>query len=191
MWYQTDLMLEILKSSSAQRMIDYVTPLYGASYYGLWLFEIMGLEIDKVKDFVEDMYNELFPETATWSISHWEKAFGISGTEGMSQEQRRQQIRLKRQKIPMNPARMKRILEGIAGVGVTVTEHAAKNMLLVTLLGTVDNLDDIKKLVEEIKPAHLTCEIKTSEALVQDAEIAYRILESEQETETIIFKEVL
>lgn len=191
MWYQTDLMKEILKSLAAQRMVDNVTPIYGDSYYGLWLFEIMGLEIDKVKDFLEDMYEELFPETATWSIPYWEKAFGISGTEGKPQEQRRQQILLKRQKLPMNPARMKQILEGIAGVEVMVTEHAAKNTLLITLLGTVKNLDDIKKLVEEIKPAHIFCEIKISETLVQDTELSYRILESEQETETIIFKEVL
>ena len=49
MWYKTDLMEQILTSESAKQMIDYVSPIYGKSRIGLWLFQVIGLEIDDVK----------------------------------------------------------------------------------------------------------------------------------------------
>ena len=42
MWYKTELMEQILTSESAKRMIDYVSPIYGKSRIGLWLFQIIG-----------------------------------------------------------------------------------------------------------------------------------------------------
>ena len=47
MWYKTDLMEQILTSESAKQMIDYVSPIYGKSRIGLWLFQVIGLEIDE------------------------------------------------------------------------------------------------------------------------------------------------
>ena len=44
MWYKTDLMEQILTSESAKQMIDYVSPIYGKSRIGLWLFQVIGLE---------------------------------------------------------------------------------------------------------------------------------------------------
>ena len=49
MWYKTDLMEKILTSENAKQMIDYVSPIYGKSRIGLWLFQVIGLEIDDVK----------------------------------------------------------------------------------------------------------------------------------------------
>ena len=55
------------ESESAKRMLSYVTPgWYDYSYVGKWLYEVMGREIDNAEFYVEDLINQLFPETATW-----------------------------------------------------------------------------------------------------------------------------
>ena len=56
MWYKTDLMEQILTSESAKQMIDYVSPIYGKSRIGLWLFQVIGLEIDDVKTICEVLH---------------------------------------------------------------------------------------------------------------------------------------
>ena len=59
MWYKTDLMEQILTSESAKQMIDYVSPIYGKSRIGLWLFQVIGLEIDDVKTICKDIFENL------------------------------------------------------------------------------------------------------------------------------------
>lgn len=66
MWYKTDLMEQILTSESAKQMIDYVSPIYGKSRIGLWLFQVIGLEIDDVKTICEDIFDQIFVDRATW-----------------------------------------------------------------------------------------------------------------------------
>ena len=60
MWYKTDLMEQILTSKSAKQMIDYVSPVYGKSRIGLWLFQVIGLELDDVKTICEDIIDQIF-----------------------------------------------------------------------------------------------------------------------------------
>lgn len=78
MWYKTELMEQILTSESAKRMIDYVSPIYGKSRIGLWLFQIIGLELDDVKEICDDIYDQIFVSRATWSLPYWEKAYEIT-----------------------------------------------------------------------------------------------------------------
>ena len=40
--HQTELMRSILKNQKAQEIIDYVSPIYGNSYVGLWIYEAIG-----------------------------------------------------------------------------------------------------------------------------------------------------
>ena len=42
MRYQTELMRSILTNETAQKIIDYISPIYGDSYVGLWLFQAIG-----------------------------------------------------------------------------------------------------------------------------------------------------
>ena len=190
MWYKTDKMERILQSQSAQRMIDYVSPIYGASYVGLWLFEVMGEQIDEVRERTEDFYQQIFPQTATWALPLWEKEYGIPFSVEMTQEQRRQQILLKKRKQPMNPFRFKKILEEISGVPVTVEENVEKNTIRIQLNGLISNLDEVRVIIEKIKPAHLLYQLKTSEYMETEAEVPYKIFVSEHEAETVIVKEV-
>ena len=116
MWYKTELMEQILTSESAKRMIDYVSPIYGKSRIGLWLFQIIGLELDDVKEICDDIYDQIFVSRATWSLPYWEKAYEITPLPDQTIEQRRQQIQQRRVKKALNPARFEKILSSLSGV---------------------------------------------------------------------------
>ena len=105
MWYKTDLMEQILTSESAKQMIDYVSPIYGKSRIGLWLFQVIGLEIDDVKTICEDIFDQIFVDRATWGLPIWEKEYGITPLPDQTIEQRRTQILQMRIKRPLNPKR--------------------------------------------------------------------------------------
>ena len=73
MWYITDLMDKILESEAAQRIIDYVSDVYGESYVGLWLFQVIGIVIDDINTIIMGLFDEIFPETSEKLLPYWEK----------------------------------------------------------------------------------------------------------------------
>ena len=59
----------IVQSTSANRMIDTVSPIYENSYVGSWLFEDIGREWDRLWKIIDEMPDQLFPQTVTWLIT--------------------------------------------------------------------------------------------------------------------------
>ena len=53
--YRTELMDEILKSQTAQRIIDFVAPIYGNGYVALWMFQAIGKPLDAIASFVDSL----------------------------------------------------------------------------------------------------------------------------------------
>ena len=159
MWYRTELMQKILTSDAAKRMIDYVSPIYDRSYVGLWLFNVIGIELDELNKFCEELYDQAHIETATWSLPMWEKEYGITPLEDQTIEQRRERLLQMKKKSAFNPEKLRKLIESMTGVEVEVVENTNKNTFLVRLKGSVDNLDDVKEQIKLMKPAHLLCSI--------------------------------
>ena len=89
---------------TAKDMLSMISPIYDRSYVGKWIFQVMAASMELARETVEDMKNQAFPETATWSLPWWEERYGITGNEGKSLEERRRPIVQKRNtKRPMNP----------------------------------------------------------------------------------------
>ena len=44
----TQLMRSILTDETAQKLIDYVSQVYGDSYVGLWIFQVIGAALGSV-----------------------------------------------------------------------------------------------------------------------------------------------
>ncbi len=159
MWYRTELMQKILTSDAAKRMIDYVSPIYDRSYVGLWLFNVIGIELDELNKFCEELYDQAHIETATWSLPMWEKEYGITPLEDQTIEQRRQRLLQMKKKSAFNPEKLRKLIESMTGVEVEIVENTNKNTFLVRLKGSVDNLDDVKEQINLMKPAHLLCSL--------------------------------
>lgn len=165
MWSKTELMEQILQSTTAQEIIDYVSPIYGNSYIGLWLFQIIGMEFEEVKQFSKGIYDEIIISSATWSLPFWEKEYGIDNVENMSYEQRRDRLLAAKKSKAMNPKRMKDLLESTSGAKIELIENVSKNGIRINLFGHVTNMEEIIALINKIKPAHITYNLMFAEEL--------------------------
>lgn len=164
MRYQTELMRSILTSKTAQEIIDYVSPIYGDSYVGLWIFQAIGTVLDDVCEVVEQLRYETSASTAELLLDYWERRYGLSVDRNATVEQRRARILAKKQfRGPCNPARLATAVSAaLGGVEVEVTENVARNTFNVLVRGSVDSLEPAVAVIERMKPAHLIYNINVS-----------------------------
>lgn len=155
----TDLKDSILKSPTGQRMLSRVSPIYDNSYVGLWLFEAIGQEYDELWQIMDEFPLQLFPETATWSLGLWERRYGLSVPSASSIEERRMNIKIKRDaRPPMNPARIKSIAETITGGEVEILENYKPFCFRLTISDNAQ-VDRLEEVINTYKPAHMSCDI--------------------------------
>lgn len=158
MSYKTELLEQILTSKEAQTIIDYVSPIYGESYVGLWLFQVIGAQLDDMLNWSEELYKQVTPQTATWTIEYWEKEYGIVPEADWTIEQRQQNIMSKmKYRGQMNPKKIEDIVSAIMGVPVEIEENTAKNTFSVYARKNVsdEKVARARQEIDNVKPAHL------------------------------------
>lgn len=184
MRYQTELMRSILTNEKAQKIIDYVSPIYGNSYVGLWLFQAIGTALDEVCTIAEQLRYETTPNTADLLLDYWEKAYGIAPDSILTKEQRRNRILTKTQSHGrVNPARLSAAVSmALGGVDVEITENVDQNTFLVNILEYVDSISPAIAVLERMKPAHLVYRIQVAIQTISEADlkIAIAMTHSEQ-----------
>lgn len=184
MRYCTELMRSILKSKRAQRIIDWVSPIYGNSYVGLWIFEAIGVAMDDVSQIIDKLHFETNPYTADWLLDYWERHYGLPTDTSLTKEQRRERIIDKWQsRGPCNPARLAAAVSAsLGGVEVDITENVAQNTFLVNVREVVDSIVPAVAVIERMKPAHLIYQIRVATQTVSDADlkIAIAVTHAEQ-----------
>lgn len=169
-------------SATAKRMLSYVTPgWYERSYVGKWLYEVMGRELDDADEYVEDLLNQLFPETATWGLKYHEIKYGLDIIGSLSTEERQKRIIEKRdKKISRSPWSMERFLENIVDCNVSVRDImdgapvSHPNIFQVRFYGE-DGLDMTAALkgLNDIKQSHTVYEIYNLIAVMELEEFIY------------------
>ena len=156
MRYRTELMDEILKSQTAQRIIDFVAPIYGNGYVALWMFQAIGKPLDAIASFIDSLRDQTIPQTATWSLPIWEQEYGVTPDPAWTDTQRQANLVAKMKYIPpVNPAKLAEYASAAAGVPCEVIENVAKNTFAVVLRANSDTIDRAKQAIDEAKPAHL------------------------------------
>lgn len=177
-------MTHILTDKTAQRIIDFVSPVYGNSYVALWIFQAIGAALSEVCEIADRLPYEASPSTAELLISHWERQYGFSPDSSMTVEQRRARIIAKGQsRGPCNPVRLAAAISAaLGGVEVQITENVAQNTFRVDILEIVDSINPAVAVLERMKPAHLIYELRVCEKTVADADIkiAIAITQAEQ-----------
>lgn len=169
----TEMMRAILTDETAQEIIDYVSPVYGNSYVGLWIFQAIGTLLGQVKGICTELMNETTPATSTLLLDYWEDQYGLPRDGGLSVEQRRNRII---QKIisrgPCNPTVLAAaVSSAMGGVQVDIEENVAKNTFAVVIGEVVDDLTPALEILEKRKPAHLIYEIRTAATTTSEAEV--------------------
>lgn len=181
---QTELMRSILKSWKGQEIIDYVSPIYGESYVGLWIFEAIGTVLGEICDIADILRYETNAATADLLLDYWEDHYAIPRDPSLTKEQRRARLIARTQsRGPCNPVRLAASVSGaLGGVPVDIVENIAKNTFLVIVREVVDSINPAVAVLERMKPAHLIYEMRIVTQTVSEADIktAIAITHAEQ-----------
>lgn len=154
-------------SKSAQRMLSYVTTnFYANSYVGKWIYQVMGMEHDEARLFVEQLREQLFPETATWGLDYHEMKYGLPVRKNLSYEERRALIYKKRDFMaPMTPYCMETYLSKVTDFQVYVADihdpgefgyiPPHPNVFRVYCIGDgILNTKGIRRVINRVKQSH-------------------------------------
>lgn len=173
MKYQTEMMRAILTNEKAQDIIDYVSPIYGNSYVGLWIYQAIGAVLGEIYTIAEQLRYETNPATADLLLDYWEEHYGIPKNNSMTTEQRRLRIIAKTQsRGPCNPVTLATAVSAaLGGAEVEITENIAKNTFLVNIREVVEDFTPAVAVLERMKPAHLIYQIRVATQTVTDAEL--------------------
>ena len=154
---------DIIKSASAARMLETVSPIYDDSHVGLWLFEVIGREYDGIWDIIKSLPEQLFPETATWGLELWERRYGITTDASIDLETRRAAVLKRREKKgPLNPALLESLLEELTGRKITVVEDNPHYRFVIQVQEGKTAVDYAAMVsrVNKIKPSHLAYNVE-------------------------------
>lgn len=183
----TELMRAILTDETAQRIIDFVSPIYGNSYVGLWIYQAIGVVLTDVCRIAEQLRYETNASTADLLLDYWERQYGIPNDSSLTKEQRREKIVAKIQSHgPNSPARLaSAVSAALGGVEVEITENVEKNTFLVNIREVVESINPAVAVIERMKPAHLVYKIQVATQTISDAEIKVAIAMTHAEHYTV------
>ena len=169
----TGMMREILTNETAQRIIDFVSPIYGNSYVGLWIYQAIGVVLGEVYAIANQMQYEVTPATAELLLDYWEDHYKIPRDSSLTTAQRRDRILLKLQsRPPCTPARLEAAISAaLNGVQVEIEENVEKNTFLINIREYVDSFAPAVAVVERMKPAHLVYKMRIATRSVAQSEI--------------------
>ena len=143
-----------------------------------------GAEMDLLFAALDETLQQFFVRTATWGLDRWESELGIVTDPAKPLEQRRAVVESKLRGSGKFSGRLvKSVAEAYDGGTVDVSFQPAEwsfTIKFVDTLGIPPNLDDLKAVIEEIKPAHLDVVYKFSYLLIRDIHNVLTLNEIEQ-----------
>ena len=155
-----------MDSISGKRMLGYISPIYGSSRIMQAIMDADGHEIDAIRARVIDIQMQLFPQTATWGLVYWENCLGIPTNERAPYQDRRNRVITKiQQRWPITPAKMEIYISSISGgipveIVQNVADYTFRAEFMYTLYaGEPLNLIEVAKTIEDVKPAHMACQL--------------------------------
>lgn len=122
----------------------------------------LGIEVSELQCVVVSTLDQMFVSTATWGLDLWEKELAIETNKSLSDEFRREIIMAKmRGTATTTKALIKSVAVAFSNGEVEVIEENEKYVVKIKFVGTrgvPSNLEDFKKMLSQIIPAHLVIE---------------------------------
>ncbi|MGP1568490.1 MAG: putative phage tail protein [Peptoanaerobacter stomatis] len=138
----------------------------------IMLQESLGKEVGQLNCKLKDLFNQCFIETATWGLELWEKELNLQTNKNMLYSHRREIIKAK---LRGTATTTKEMIENVASAfsngEVKVIEHNDRYYFEIKFIGTKgipSNMQGLKDILEEIKPAHLGIEYSYTFTLWRD-----------------------
>lgn len=167
--YNTELMQKILKSQAAWDIIDELSPIYGEARVALWLFQIIGVELDDTRLWTKETMDQVVPHTATWSLDFWEDELALPRDPSLNTAQRRERIlTYLRTRAPMNPHNLALVASAAANGAECWVEERTGNpssfTIHMTKIPAKGLREKIRRAVDRAKQARLSYKITFEES---------------------------
>lgn len=162
----------VITSPTGNEMFSYLPNYYESSRVVRADMESKGAELDTLYRALNETLDQFFVRTATWGLDCWEYELGIGTDQLKPLAQRRALVESKlRGSGQFTGLLVKNVAEaydgGVVDVAFQPTEWSF-TVKFVDTLGIPPNLDDLKALIEEIKPAHLVVEYEFNYLFIRD-----------------------
>ena len=153
--YDTELMRKILSSPMAREIVNQLSPIYGDARVALWIFQAIGVELDDMKKWAQDIIDQVTPHNASWTLDYWEDEWGIPRDPTLSILARRERILVRmRTRAPMNPYNLKRLISAVVGGSeCNIKERAGPPSRFEIFINAIPDQATIKRLRFEIDRA--------------------------------------
>lgn len=127
------------------------------------IFQLIQATFDKEVEIsheeLEDLFNQFFITTATWSLSKWEEFAGLEPSESVDIDTRRSNVLAAlRSRDTTTKEKVKVVSESYANGECEVIEDNPNYFFYIKFIGVKGvpkRIDELKKSIERIKPAHL------------------------------------
>jgi|CZCA01.1.fsa_nt_gi hypothetical protein len=147
----------MIASAKGKRFLEYISPIYEQSIIMQAILEAIGAEWDDVDRLTDEVFAQLFPQTATWGIVYWERLVGIPRNDSLSIEQRRARVLTRMQtRWPVTKSRLEQIVnQFVSSKDARIQERYADYSFDIILPFGGFDYSEVTRLIEEVKPAHL------------------------------------
>lgn len=141
------------------KLMEYLPSFYYNSEEVKNIQSSIEVENDKLQAAITDLLDQLFVDTATWGLEHWERYVGLEVDRNESLVNRRSRVmsRLRGQGTTTKEM-IKNICRSFTGGEVDVVEESGDYSFVIRFIdirGIPGNIEYLKESIEEIKPAHL------------------------------------
>ena len=118
----------------------------------------LSVEYNSVSEKISNTLTQLFVDEATWGLDSWEKMLGIAKN-NFDYQTRRENIKAKmRSRGTTTLSVIKNICEAYSYGEVDIIPDHANYSFVISFIGSMGvpkALDELNKIIEEIKPCHL------------------------------------
>lgn len=137
-------------------MLKYLSAYEGSSKIFQDLIDVEAIELDNKISYIEDFMKQLSIDTATWGLAIYEDELGISTDINKSLEERRRVIKSKwRGTGKVDSKLIKIVAETFVNGNIEVIFSNRIILRFTDINGIPSKIEDMKKQLDEIKPAHL------------------------------------
>lgn len=144
------------------KLINYTAELICKGKIFSRIYQEQQKQVDLINDNIQDLINQCFIQTATWSLYIWEELYNIETDINDSYVNRRARvISAMRGQGTTTVEMIKNMASSYANGDVEVIEHNDKYYFVIKFVGTKGvppKLEDLKNAINLIKPCHLGVE---------------------------------
>lgn len=137
----------------------YLPPYYEDIHEVRAIMQAEGVEIDDLRQAMDEVLNQTYVDSASWGLSLWEKELGLPPAEHETIAERRDRIKSKIRGYGTATIKtIKNVAESYDKGAIDIAEDFSGytiTVYFVDTLGVPSNIEDLKKALRAVVPAHL------------------------------------